>query len=234
MNLSELHDEFEYFSGRVDLSDARKTMFINSGQRYLDRLDTIPKSIGKIYRTVNINDWYLVFKECRAIQAVYMASDEERWPLTKKELGWLMIEYDDLIADLDTGDPEYYAPAILRMIPQDLTSITMSKFVDEAVQTNIKHFEYNGILWMPPTDAVLVVEVQGLFYTEKLSTENDESFWSVIHPDLLLMAAFRALEVFYRNTEGRKDWESAIRDEVTTLGMDMVEEDIAGISQIED
>ena len=233
MNLSELHDEFEYFSGRYDLSDARKTFFVNSGQRYLDRLDTLPKSIGKVYRTANIGDWYLVFKECRALQAVYMTNDEDRWVLEKKELGWLMLEYDDTIADLDTGAPAYYAPAILRMVPQDLVSITMSKFVGEVVQTDVKHFEYNGILWMPPTDEVVVVEVQGLFYTEKLSQDNDESFWSVMHPDLLMMAAFRALEVFYRNSEGRKDWEAAIRDEVSTLGMDMVEEDIAGIDQIE-
>ena len=233
MKLSELHDEFEYFSGRTDLSDGRKTMFINSGQRYLDRLDAIPKAIGKIYRTMNIGDWFLVFKECRAIKKVYMAHDEGRWKLEKKELGWLMLEYSDLIADLDTGAPTYYAPAILRMVPQDLTTITMSKFVGEAVQTDVKHLEYNGILWMPPTDETVVVEVQGLFYTEKLTNDNSESFWSVMHEDLLLMAAFRALEIFYRNTEGKKDWEAAIRDEVTTLGMDAVEEDIAGIDQIE-
>jgi len=233
MKLSELHDEFEYFSGRTDLSDGRKTMFINSGQRYLDRLDEIPKSIGKIYKTVNIGDWFVVFKECRAIQNIYMAGDEGRWKLEKKELGWLILEYSDLIADIGTGAPKYYSPAILRMVPQDLVSVTMSKFVGEVVQTNIKHFEYNGILWMPPTDETVVVEVQGLFYTEKLSTENDESFWSVMHHDLLLMAAFRALEVFYRNTEGRKDWEAAIRDEVSTMGMEAVEEDIAGVDQIE-
>lgn len=233
MKLSEIHDEFQYFSGRTDLSDARMTMFVNSGQRYLDRLDEIPKSIGKIVRTVDIGDWFLTFKECRAIQEIYMTGDEGRWRLEKRELGWLMLEYSDLIADLDTGAPRYYAPAILRMIPQDLTSVTMSKFVGEVVQTSIKHFEYNGILWMPPTDETVVVEVQGLFYTEKLANDDDESFWSVMHEDLLLMAAFRALEVFYRNTEGRKDWEAAIRDEVTTLGMDAVEEDIAGISQIE-
>ena len=233
MKLSEIHDEFVFFSGRTDLSDARMTMFINSGQRYLDRLDTIPKAIGKVYRTMNIGDWFLVFKECRAVKAVYMTSGEGRWLLTKKELGWLMLEYSDLIADIGTGAPKYYAPAILRMVPQDLTSITMSKFVGEVVQTHVKHFEYNGILWMPPIDETVVVEIHGLFYTEKLTTEDDESFWSVMHPDLLLMATFRALEVFYRNTEGRKDWESAIRDEVSTLGMDAVEEDIAGVDQIE-
>jgi len=86
---------------------------------------------------------------------------------------------------------------------------------------------------MPPTDETVVVEVQGLFYTEKLRADNDESFWSVMHEDLLIMAALRSLEVFYRNTEGRKDWEAAIKDEVSRLGMDAVEEDIAGVDQIE-
>ena len=233
MNLSELHDEFEFLSGRKDLSDARKTFFINSGQRYLDRLDTLRHSIGKVYRTVNANDWYLTFENCRAIEAVYVADDEERWQLTKKELGWLMLEYDEPIADLDTGEPEYYATPIIRNVPLDARS-TLSRFVGETVQVDHKHFGYNGVIFMPPTDEELVVEIQGLFYSEKLSVDSDESEWSVTYPDLLLMAAFRALEVFYRNTEGVNDWTNAINMEIVTLGMDLVEEDVTSINQIED
>jgi len=234
MDLSELHDEFEFLSGRTDLSDARKSFFINSGQRYLDRLDTIKHSIGKVIRTVNIGDWYLTFQECRAIEKVYVSSDTARWELDKKALDWLMLEYPEPIADIDSGDPLYYATPILRSVPQDLTSITLSKFVGEVVQVDHEHFGYSGIVWMPPSDVTLVVEVQGLFYTEKLANDEDQSSWSASYPDLLLMASFRALEIFHRNTEGVKDWTNAIAAEVITLGMDFIEEDVAGVNQMED
>ena len=234
MDLSELHDEFEFLSGRTDLSGARKSFFINSGQRYLDRLDTIAQSIGKVFRTVDVGDWYITFQECRSIEKVYVASDDERWELTKKSLDWLMLEYDEPIANIDTGSPLYYATPILRSVPQDLASITLSKFVGEVVQVDHEHFGYSGIVWMPPADETLVVEVQGLFYTEKLTNDGDKSSWSVNYPDILIMAALRALEVFYRNTEGVKDWTNAINDEILTLGMDFVEEESSGITQIED
>ena len=234
MELSELHDEFEFLSGRTDLSDTRKSFFINSGQRYLDRLDTIKHSLGKIMRTVNIGDWYLTFQECRVIKEVYVSSATERWNLTKKELGWLMLKYPEPIADIDTGDPLYYATPILRSVPQDLTSITLSKFVGEVVQVDHEHFGYSGIIWMPPASETLVVEIQGLFYTEELTNDGDQSSWSVSYPDLLIMAALRAIEIFYRNTEGVKDWTGAIASEIVTLGMDFVDEESTGITEMED
>ena len=223
MNLSELHDEFMFLSGREDLSDTRMSFYINSGQRYLDRLDTVRHSIGKVIKAVNAGDWYTTFQECRAIENVYMASDDDRWELTKKELGWLMLEYNKPIADLDTGAAKYYATPILRSVPQDLTSITLSKFVGETVQVDHTHFGYNGIIWMPPTDEALVVEVHGLFYTEKLNANNDQSSWRANYPDLLLMATLRAVEIFHRNTEGVNDWTKAINSEIMTLGMDFEE-----------
>ena len=234
MNLEELHDEFVFLSGRTDLSDTRISFFINSGQRYLDRLDTISHSIGKVFRTINPNDWHITFQECRVVEKVYMTSDDARWELTKKSLDWLLLEFPEPIASIDTGSPLYYATPILRSVPQDLTSITLSKFVGEVVQVDHEHFGYSGIIWMAPSDATLVVEVQGLFYTEKLTNDTDQSSWSVIYPDILLMASFRAVEIFYRNTEGVRDWTNAIAAEVLTLGMDFVEEESSGTSQIED
>lgn len=228
MKLSEIHDELEFFSGRTDLSDTRKTFFINSGQRFLDRMVTTKDSAGKLIRTINVDDWYLLFKECRAIESVFISSDDDRWQLTKKELGWLMLQYTEPIADVDTGNPLYYATPILRTVPQDVGAITLSKFIGETVQADHKQFGYNGIIWMPPADERLVVEIHGLFYTEELNVDEDESNWSVSYPDILLMAASRAIEVFYRNTEGVKDWTSAIITELNTLEMDFVAEDTTG------
>jgi len=234
MNLGELHDEFEFYSGRTDLSDARKTFLINSGQKFLDRLVTTRDSAGKVIQLANVDDWYLLFKRSRSIDSVFMSSDDDRWELEKKDLGWLMLRYNEPIADVDTGKPLYYATPILRSVPQDTGAITISKFIGETVQANHELFGYNGIIWMPPTNEKLVVEVHGLFYSEEFSVDADKSVWSESYPFILLLSAFRSLEILYRNTEGVNDWTRAIMEELDTLGKDFVAEDIVGSLEMGD
>jgi len=240
MNLLEIRTKFIELSGRVDLVvdttdyvDAGADFFINSGCRYLDRLENVPKSVAKMFKRVEEDDWYATFNDCRAIKEVYAADDDDRWALEKKELGWLMLEYSDVLSDITSGDPKYYAPAILRQVPQGLGSVTMSQFVDEVVQTDINHMIYNGIIWMPPCDETMIMEIQGLFYSEKLEVNTDVNFWTINDPLICVFAALRALEASYRNTEGVKDWERAITSEVVGLGMDDVEGNIAGVTSIE-
>lgn len=239
MNLGEIRQKFVDLSGREDLqndddSDNGANFFINSGQRFLDRLDTVPKAVGKVYKTLSAGDWYATFQECRAVKKVYAMNDETRYALDKKALGWILLGYPKPIADIDRGTPTYYGPAILREIPQDLTDITVSKFIDETVQIDTtSHLTYNGIIWMPPCEEAMILEIQGLFYSEALSLDADQSHWSSNCPDILVWAALRSLEISYRNTEGAKDWRNAILEEVSTLGMDMVEEDITDVDQMQ-
>jgi hypothetical protein len=46
------------------------------------------------------------------------------------------------------------------------------------------------------------------------------------------MAALYKLEVFYRNTEGAKDWSGAMKEDMLGMDHDFVEEDLNGPSQI--
>ncbi len=240
MNLLEVRTKFISLSGRTDLVndttnyvDNGANFFINAGARFLDRLETVPKSPGKTYKRIEDGDWFVTFNDCRAVKKVYATNDEGRIELTKKDLGWLMLEYPSLISGIDTGSPRYYAPAILREVPQSLGAITMSQFVGEIVQAEVSHMIYNGIIWMPPCDKTFILEIQGLFYSENLSVDTDVNFWSISDPLILVFAALRALEASYRNTEGVKDWERAIKSEVMGLGMDDVEEAVAEVTSIE-
>lgn len=242
MNLLEVRAKFIEISGRADLVvdetdyvDNGADFYINAGQRYLDRLDTTIQSVGKVYKSLAADDWYATFTECRAVKNVYITTDEYRHGLTKKEYGWMLLNYNEPIADIDTGTPTYYSPMILRDVPQNLGGITLSRFVGETIQiTDHTHFGYNGIIWMPPCDEAMILEVQGLFYTEKLTVDNDKSSWSVNDPILLVMAACHELEVMYRNTAGANDWDIAIRKRVAGMGMDYVEEEIADVTTMGD
>lgn len=241
MNLKEIREQFIKRSGRYDLTSSTTTwadngadFFIRNGQKLLDRLEHTSGSLGKRYERIETDDWYAVFRECRSVSKVFVADDEDRWELEKKDLGWILLNYEGPIGDLTTGTPDYYAPAILREAPQVKHSMTLSKIVGETIEdASGSHFEYNGAILMPPSDGTYILEIQGLFYSHPLKVDGDESYWSVNFEDVLIMAACYKVEVFNRNTEGMKDWMNAIKTELSTIGMDLVEDDIAGISQME-
>ena len=93
---------------------------------------------------------------------------------------------------------------------------------------------YNAILINVPTDVKISLDVKGLYYSHELTAETDTNYWSTVHPMTLIMAGMRQLEIINRNTQGVNDWTSAIAVDMKGLGMDLVEEQIAGVSQIED
>ena len=66
-----------------------------------------------------------------------------------------------------------------------------------------------------------------------MASDTDVSFWSVVHPEVLIMSSLRMVEVFNRNTEGVRDWDGAIATEMRTIDSDYVDEEIAKIDQME-
>jgi hypothetical protein len=242
MNLLEIRTEFIRRSGRYDLVvdavsfvDNGANFYINSGQRFLDRLDTLPKSTGRHFTEVESGRNYAIFPYCRAIKEVWAMTTSGRTKLAKKEMSDLREYYADGVSSLTGGTPLYYAPAVMRVIPES-DRLAIGEFegiLDFADVMFDKHYEYNGVVFYPPPDETYVIEVWGLFYSPTLDTDLQESFWSVVHPEILLMAAMHQLEIMYRNTEGAKDWLAAITGEVSGLGKDFVEEHIAEVSQME-
>ncbi len=70
-------------------------------------------------------------------------------------------------------------------------------------------------------------------YQPKLVNDDDKNFWSERHPFILVMAAMRQVEVSYRNTEGQKDWEAAIRGELFGQELDWADQESQEVSQME-
>lgn len=241
MSLLQVRKLFRQISGRFDLvsedgSDNGADQYINAGQKYLDRLDETQKSWGICYRFAAANFWAVQFPLCRAVKEVWVSTSTKRWQLEKaKSLAWLTSEYLSKPGSLrSTGNPTYYSPTIVRSMP-DVNETppadfeAFAGFVD-VMSTN--YYEYNSILFAPPADEKLAFEIRGLFYSPELSEDDDKSYWSEANPMILVMAAMRQIEVVNRNTQGVNDWTSSIMQEITGLGMDLVEELIAEADQM--
>jgi len=93
--------------------------------------------------------------------------------------------------------------------------------------------EYNSVIVNVPTSEKLTITINGLFYSMELVEDTDKNYWSEVHPMLLYMSAMRYIEITNRNTQGVNDWTSSIAVEMKQLGMDLVEELIAEVSQME-
>ena len=134
-----------------------------------------------------------------------------------------------------SGNTLFYSPAVTKGAPEtfNVPADEFEAFTGFVDILSGDHFAYNSILMAPPTNERIQLEIRGLFYTDQLSEDTDKSYWSEVHPDVLIMAAMRHLEVINRNTQGVNDWDKAISAEVSGIGKDLVEELIAEVSQIE-
>lgn len=241
MNFLNLRILFRSISGRHDLVAADGTdngggFFLNEGRKHLDRhlFGENQKSWAVCYRFAEAGVFSVQVPQCRAIKEVWMATTSARWQLEKKLLQDMKAEYmTELPSEIDTGTPLYYSPGIARYVPEDATPAELEAFLGYVDVPAGDYYDFSNILFMPPPDEKVMVEVNGLFYSMELVEDTDKNYWSEMHPLTLIMAAQRYIEVVNRNSQGVRDWDAAIGTEITQLDMDLVEELIAEADQME-
>lgn len=239
MNLLQLRTKFREISGRFDLvnadfSDNGANFYINEARKFLDRLDETQKSWASCFRFVNISGYSASIPHCRAIKEVWAATTTERWQLEKMNLQDLIASYlTEMPGERGTGSPEYYSPTITRFVPEYPTIAEFESFIGWVDIPTGGAELYNTVLLDIPVSEKIVLEIKGLFYSGELTLDTSINYWSEAHPLLLIMATMRYLEVVNRNTQGVNDWTNAIATEMKQLGMDLVEELIAEVTQME-
>lgn len=214
MNLLEVREQFVLLSGRYDLvnddgTDNGADFYIKAGQKYLDRLHIYEKATLRLCWPVNADQHRLFISQVRSIKHVWLYLSDERYALKEKPLDDLKKWYPGW-GNTDSGSPLYYG-------------------IDKAVTGTGN----TRLYVMPPPAKEGEIVIEGLFYARELLTDEDTSYWSEMYPSLLVMAALRELEVFYRNTQGKRDWEAAIQSEMHAFELDLVEREIANTTQME-
>ena len=253
MSLIEVRERLARESGRHDLvkdfaggdySDSGNGVsnrLINDAQRLLDRKASFIKAYSWHKKDVSVGTYRLNFRYCSAIKEVWFMPDGgDRYKLAKKSLSWIRAEYGGAYSEMSEGTPLYYAPRIVNLGP-DQVDLTSQNYTDEfsndyeeiLFSDEGEHFLYNGVLWMPPNETAGTISVLGRFWSPPLSDDNDKSFWTEVHPDILSLAAQYVLERTYRNREGMADYMSAILDALDDLDREVVEEEAQDLDQME-
>lgn len=243
MNLLEIRTKAAQVSGRWDLvnnttfADNGMDYYIRAGQRYLDLTYFGRRLEGRYIVDVDADQHLINVPIARAIHEVWIHDGENRVKLEKKTFSWLKENYPAVINQQESGTPLYYAAAITRGIRHFGSRASNQagedfSVVDADVISDPTH-EINSIIIMPPPEDSCTAEVWGLYYSNSLIEDTDESFWSVSHEDVLIHAAFRAIEVEHRNTQGVTDWTNAINSQMSGIIFDDLEEEIQDVNQME-
>lgn len=237
MNLLEIRTDLMKKSGRYDLvipetfADNGMDFHITAGQKYLDKLVTIPDSQANIFFSPVAGEYSITIdKSCRAIYEVWANDSEFRWLLNKLDLSTFKSKYNEPVSEITASSPYDYTFMDMRSISPDEQS-SLAEFLSKTAVEG-SGYGYRGIVFGPQFDATYTIEVIGLFGQILLSSDSDSNFWSFNYPHLLIMAALRSIEVFNRNTEGVNDWTKSILTETNELDFDVVEEESYNVTQM--
>jgi len=250
MDYKDVRDKFIELSGHGELltttgEDNGADFFLNAGQKYLDRFFgfSTGKTIARYPVIVTAGTYIAKTVGLRAIKEVWIANADGRSQLVPSTLSQLKTEYSEEFSSVTQGTPYYYAPAIFRPAPDSLNSVTGMYGVDDLLLYNAtdpaQHFNYHGIVIMPPPGGTYTVEIVGLFYSPALSATlsggvwtQTKSYWTEVHPDVLVEAALVKIEGLYRNTEGIKAFKEMLVSDVSGIDFDIIEEELTGSLQI--
>lgn len=240
MEYHDLRQKFVEMSGRYDLVNATwedngADFFINAGQRFLDRVSTYGKGAAKNVQPIAAGTIIVKSANLRAVNNVWAGNSTDGLvKLTKYSLSELKEYYETQLSSVTQGTPAYWAPAYLRPYPDTQTAAGWAGYynIDDLVLDDA-HYTYNGVIIAPPPDETYYISIEGKFYSPTLSATlagglwtQTKSYWTEVHPDILLEAALFKLETFYRNTEGAKDWKAGLTEDITGMDFDIVEESL--------
>ncbi len=228
MSLQEVRRNLIQQTGRADLvldeiayENNGADFFIIAGQRWLDRTFEIYKSHGRRDILLPVGQWWALIPDCRAIDQVWASNDTTKWQVERANEDELKEFFKGVPTSIVGGAISVFTPVSFRGTP-DSTNATLIdvwgtvNFTDDT-QPN---FELNGLVFMPPTDVVVNLEIHGLFYQPKLVNNIDSNMWTEQDPFVLVLAAMRAIEVTMRNSAGVRDYEEAIKSEMSGLEKD--------------
>lgn len=238
MNLKEIREWITQDSGRFDLvtpalENNGIDRYINAACKWLDRLTEHHKEIGRVFRTLSAGEFMVSFQHSRVIMRVGISDDTHFYGwLTRNTLDELKSDskYAAPLSSITRGTPVDFAPGYFRTV--DTESSDYSGYGTWV--TSISDWKtYNGLILLPPADKSYLVDIWGKFFSENLSENTDENYWTTAEPQILVKAVLRELEVFARNREGQADWELAIRDELLGHEKDFIEDSVGNLDQME-
>lgn len=219
MTLADIRERLVKDSGRTDLvvdtttyDDDGADYYIKAGQRFLDDFPMAsPKSAAEIEFDIVSGDAGITFPRVRAVLDLRIQeSGKEPAIMDRVPLMKFYRKYGDLNYlqnQASVGKPTRYTLGILRD-SQGATSAELNR----------------TILFHPPADGAYTLVLTSEYFSASLQSDGDESWWSLVYPEVLVLAARRELEVAHRNNQGVEEFTRRIRSRLSGIDSNVAEE----------
>lgn len=213
-------------SGRYDLvvdapngdytQDSRglANWYLNSAQQRLDNLLQYNKSTAWLYKELPANTSIITFQQCRHVRNVYEQTDDSEQERTL--LSWSTLQVGLAPEQRNAVAAESDPPVEGELIIDWTKNIVFGD-----------HYVYQSI-YVEPSESDRLIVVEADWYSRHLTNDTDKSFWTVQHPQLLVRAAQREMEVDMRNTQGVNDFDVPLLAAVQDIYKNLCAEEQAG------
>jgi len=256
-NLQELRAQFIELSGRKDLDEApasplstvytkKADFYINGGCKWLDDNVDIDRKIVHYSIDMSAGSYRLLVPDAKVVMQVYAQySSDDIITLKEREYSWIRDLYQESLSQVSNAKPAYWCKGVGDLAPTQLSLQTTdytgsftyefgdTLFADESTPGSVGRYRTMVLLILPPVDQTHTITVTGEFYSKFLSANADTNLWVSRYPELALKAALRELEGFYRNTEGRKDWEDFLASDKLGIEFNKADQESHNINQME-
>lgn len=200
-NLAESRKLFVQVSRRFDLVlngdletnvDNGANYFINQGQKYLDDRVQTRRQLRRFNAVTANGDFTLTIPGLASVEAIWVI-DAVNGRSDNLLRSWMsnsdfLRTYSGLVADWNSGIPSNWAFNVDALAPSHDGALVTSAEEDGDVQLG-KRVNKDGIIFYPKADGAYTFDIRGRFKEVKLLRDDDESYWTVMEPELLAMAA---------------------------------------------
>ncbi len=211
MDTERLVEYFIEWSGRIDLNEDNVLDYLNEGQRFLDDQTDFAFSPGSYVQDLTIGTSFVILDyPSKTLETVKLydlsGSFTTLTLLSLKELQSLSTQLPAFKAN---GAPTFCALADSRKVSlQDVNASLTNKIGLIETSSSARN---TGIVFDCPIASAQTLHLKGKFYSPEICMDNETSWWAINHPFTLIHSALFKLEINYRNSEGAKDWLSAIQ-----------------------
>ena len=224
-------------------TDNGANVFINLGQKWLDRQVDIPQ-LHRRYVDVLITDAYKMhIPNLIRIDRLVTKNQTtgEKTEITGGRLAPRVFHTDyasGLPSTWSEGAPTYWTPSVIGATPDRFGDTQAEMESDGLVDVDDMFFvptddagtdfDLDGILLYPKVDGTYQIEVEGKFYSKTLIEDTGFSYWTVREPYLLALAGAMYLEMSNQNLQRVKTFRDSIWAILDDLDNISVEKDLSG------
>jgi len=236
MNLLDIRTQFVKISGRYDLvqddenfADNGANFYINAGANLLDKLGIAREGISTLSIPITANVCSVNFgRRCLSVKELWVTNSEARTQMYKSSLNALMHYFSMPSSGVSATRPMTYALASL-----DILNAAARDNLGSFLNLSMSTVDYRGAILAPPADGSYIVDVLGFFLQPELIEDEDENYWTLNTPEMLIKSALQQLYVISGRTADALAMQSALTIETVLQDKCNVEEEISDVTVME-